>query len=60
LLDKFGKRPANPDLINVAETWFGTPKGMQAPTFAMINDVGQVTNLKLPANIATGSLCSGR
>jgi hypothetical protein len=55
LLKKFGKRPANSDLIHVAETWFGTPKGKQLATFAMINDLGEVTNLKLPANVATGS-----
>ncbi|MBE1723487.1 DUF2026 family protein [Bombella apis] len=55
LLEKFGKRPANSDLIHVAETWFGKPKGKQLATFAMINDLGEVTNLKLPANVATGS-----
>lgn len=55
LLEKFGNRPANSDLIHVAETWFGTPKGKQRPTFAMINDLGEVTNLKLPANAAIGS-----
>lgn len=55
LLEKFGKRPANSDLIHVAETWFGTSKGKQLPTFAMINDLGQVTNLKLPTKVATGS-----
>lgn len=55
LLERFGKRPANSDLIHIAETWFGTPKGKQLPTFAMMNDLGEVTNLKLPANVATGS-----
>ncbi len=55
LLEKFGERPANSDLINVAEAWFGTPKGKQVQTFAMINDLGEVTNLKLPANVAIGS-----
>ena len=55
LLERFGKRPANSDLIHVAETWFGTPKGKQLSTFAMINDLGEVTNLKLSANVATGS-----
>ncbi len=55
LLERFGKRPATSDLIHIAETWFGTPKSKQLPTFAMINDLGKVTNLKLPADVATGS-----
>jgi len=55
LLEKFGKRPANSDLINVAETWFGTPQGRQIQTIAMINDLGEVTNLNVPANVAKGS-----
>lgn len=55
LLENFRKRPHNSDLIHVAETWFGTPRGKQPPTFAMIDDLGQVTNLKLPRGVATGS-----
>lgn len=55
LLEKFGKRSANSDLIHVAETSFGTLKSKQLATFAMINEFREVTNLKLLANVATGS-----
>lgn len=55
LLANFLKRPANSDLIHVAEAWFGSAKGKQRPTFDMVNDLGEVTNLKLPVNAASGS-----
>ncbi len=55
LLEQFSKRPANSDLVHVAERWFGKPKGKQVATFAMINDLAEVTNLKLPTNVAAGS-----
>lgn len=55
LLQRFLKRPANSDLIHVADAWFGSANGKQRTTFDMVNDLGEVTNLKLSPYAASGS-----
>lgn len=55
LIDRFVARPANGDLIKVAEAWFGKRTGKQKPTFAMADNYGAKIELRLPATIATGA-----
>lgn len=42
-------------MLKLTSKAVGDPKGKLLPTVAMINDLGQVTNLKLPRRLATGS-----
>lgn len=55
LTDNFLGRAANTDLLMVGEAWFGSPRARQQPSFAMVNDEGQVHRLSLPGTRATGA-----
>lgn len=55
LVDNFFKRPANGDLMMVAEAWFGSRRAKQKRSFSMQNDLGEVYELALPATVATGA-----
>lgn len=55
LIDNFLKRPANTDLLLIAERWFGSPRAKQPESFAMMNDLGEVHKLTLPPSVAAGS-----
>ncbi len=55
LIDNFFDRPANTDLLQIADAWFAGRRAKQTSSFAMQNDLGQVHRLTLPHSIATGS-----
>lgn len=55
LIDNFLDRPANGDLLMIAEQWFGSPRGKQQQSFAMVNDVGEVQQLSLSNAVAAGT-----
>lgn len=55
LIDNFLGRPANGDLLMIAEKWFGSRRGKQPRAFAMMNDLGEVQHLSLPMTVATGT-----
>jgi hypothetical protein len=53
LQQEFYRTPANRDLIQVGETWFGRRSGKQKPTMRMRNDLGEVYDLRLSCNSTT-------
>ncbi len=55
LVDGFFAKPANEDLLRVAEAWFGSRLGKQKPRLKMQNDLGEVYDLSLPRSVATGA-----
>ncbi|WP_171899181.1 DUF2026 family protein [Sphingobium sp. RAC03] len=55
LIGRFMKRPANSDLIQIADHWFGNRRAKQAVTSQMFNDLGEVTTLNLPKISANGA-----
>lgn len=55
LVDDFFAKPANEDLLRVAEAWFGSRLGKQKPRFKMQNDLGEIYDLTLPRSGATGA-----
>lgn len=55
LIDNFFERAANTDLLQIAEAWFAGRRIKQSPSFAMVNDLGEVRRLSLPCTVATGS-----
>lgn len=55
LIDHFLDRPANGDLLLIAEKWFGSPRAKQQQSFAMVNDLGEVQKLSLPIAVAAGA-----
>jgi Protein of unknown function (DUF2026) len=52
LIARFLSRPANTDLLKVAEAWFGRRRGTQRPTIRMGSNDGIIRNLTLPTTIA--------
>lgn len=55
LVDNFLNHPDGPDLIRVAEEWFGSRKRAQTKSFSMLNDLGEVLRLTLPQTTARTS-----
>lgn len=55
LVENFLRKPANADLLMVAEAWFGSPRAKQKRAFAMQNDLGETYALSLPNTAASGS-----
>jgi hypothetical protein len=55
LVDRFFGRPANTDLLRIAEAWFGKRLNAQQPIFAMQDNLGELILLSLPDPIATAA-----
>lgn len=55
LLDRFRATPAPSDLSNICLKWFQKPPKTTPQTFAMTNDLGEVTEMKLsPLRLSGG------
>lgn len=55
ILKRFMASPASGDLMQVAVNWFGSRRAKQKPVSRMMNDLGEVTTLRLPAIAANGA-----
>ena len=55
ILQRFMAKPVSGDLIHVANQWFGNRRAKQKLTSQMMNDLGEVTTLKLPRVAANGT-----
>lgn len=52
MVDDFLGRPANTDLLLVADAWYGGRRRVQSRTKAMQTDLGEVINMRLPPTTA--------
>jgi Protein of unknown function (DUF2026) len=55
LIDNFFRIPQNSDLLEIALSWFGNRRSSQRDTVQMVNDLGEITSLKLANIRAIGS-----
>ncbi len=55
LIDRILGRPLNTDIIQIAETWFGTRRGRQKPSLTIGSNDGIVRELTLPNTPARGA-----
>ena len=55
LIDRILERPLNTDIIQIADTWFGTRRGRQRPSLTIESNNGIVRELTLPNTLARGA-----
>lgn len=55
MIQRFIDKPVSSDLIQIANHWFGNRRAKQKPTSQMMNDLGEVTTLRLPPVAANGA-----
>jgi Protein of unknown function (DUF2026) len=55
IMEQFVSVPANSDLLEIAQTWYGTPKSKLRSSIHMQSNDGVLHQLTLPSTIATGA-----
>lgn len=55
LIDHILERPLNTDIIQIADTWFGSRRGKQKPTMAIGGTDISIRHLTLPNTVARGA-----
>ena len=54
LINRILERPINTDIIQIADTWFGSHRGKQKPSMTIGSNDGIIRQLRLPNTLARG------